>query len=472
MKSTIVPLLLLCSCFRLDAQQAMNNRGNLQIHAGATLAGFGNFTNTSTGALVNNGTLYVKGTLTNDQASMSAGSGTLHLNGNSAQAVSGSQSFKTNNLNTNNSAGITLNNNLSIAGIHTYTAGIITTSATPNYLVYEAGSSYSGDNDSRHVNGWVKKFGSTNFIFPVGNGTVERTVALNSLSSNSEFNVKYFASTPNAYQLQSPLSSVDVSEYWSIQKASGGSASVAMNWNYSKVYFPNYIIADIRVAGYNGSLWTNNGGTASGSAATTGTITSNSISSFNLFTFGSVTYVLPLSVLNFGATRINDHTAISWTTQSENRADHFEVERSDDGVIFYKITNVTARNSGLTEKYIANDYAAINRIAYYRLKAVDKDGKSVLSRIAIVTVGDDNNILTLLINPVHDQILLMAGSQVNGMYNYSIHSMNGQLVQEGKLNIQGSRQYTIPLTRVYDKGAYSLEVTNGLERFRYKLMIQ
>src|SRR5689334_25416453 len=116
MKSTIVPLLLLCSCFRLDAQQAMNNRGNLQIHAGATLAGFGNFTNTSTGALVNNGTLYVKGTLTNDQASMSAGSGTLHLNGNSAQAVSGSQSFKTNNLNTNNSAGITLNNNLSIAG--------------------------------------------------------------------------------------------------------------------------------------------------------------------------------------------------------------------------------------------------------------------------------------------------------------------------------------------------------------------
>ena len=114
----------------------------------------GDFTNTSAASLTNNGSLYVRQNLTNDQVFASIGNGTLYLNGTAAQSVNGLQTFKTYNLTTNNMAGITLNNNLSVANSHAFTAGLITTSATPNYLIYEAGSSYSGDNDSRHVNGW------------------------------------------------------------------------------------------------------------------------------------------------------------------------------------------------------------------------------------------------------------------------------------------------------------------------------
>ncbi|MBK8495520.1 MAG: hypothetical protein IPL50_11185 [Chitinophagaceae bacterium] len=66
---------------------------------------------------------------------MQAGTGTLYLNGTAAQIVSGSQVFKTYGLITNNAAGIILNNNLSAAGVHTFTAGLITTSATPNYMI-------------------------------------------------------------------------------------------------------------------------------------------------------------------------------------------------------------------------------------------------------------------------------------------------------------------------------------------------
>ena len=41
--------------------QGITNNGNLQIHTGANMAAFVNFTNASTGALVNNGTFYVRG---------------------------------------------------------------------------------------------------------------------------------------------------------------------------------------------------------------------------------------------------------------------------------------------------------------------------------------------------------------------------------------------------------------------------
>ena len=191
-RSTLYILFLLV-CSYTSAQEAFTNTGSLQVHSGGTLSGFGAFTNTSSGALVNNGALYLKANVSNSEAAMSAGTGTLYLNGGSAQAINGSAALKTYNFVSNNTAGITLNNNLSVSGAHTFTSGIIATSATPNYLVYEAGSSYSGNGNARHVNGWVKKFGSTNFIFPVGNGTVERTVAINSLSANSEFNARYLA---------------------------------------------------------------------------------------------------------------------------------------------------------------------------------------------------------------------------------------------------------------------------------------
>ncbi|MBK7124179.1 MAG: hypothetical protein IPH68_16205 [Chitinophagaceae bacterium] len=149
------------------AQVDLKNTGILYLGSSAdTIYINGNLINSSTAALSNNGILQVKQNLVNDQASMPAGTGSLYLNGTVAQTVSGSQVFKTYDLITNNAGGITLTNNLSTSGVHTFTAGLITTSATPNYMIYEAGSTYTGSSDSRHVNGWVKKTGSTDFAFP------------------------------------------------------------------------------------------------------------------------------------------------------------------------------------------------------------------------------------------------------------------------------------------------------------------
>src|SRR6476646_7789409 len=134
MKGITLSILLLLFCVYTHGQQAVTNSGILQIHTGASVSGFGNFTNTSTATFVINGNLHVKGHLINDQAAIAIGTGTLYLDGTSSQIVAGAQTFKTYHLNTNNSSGITLNNNMSISGTHTFAAGIITSSVTPNYL--------------------------------------------------------------------------------------------------------------------------------------------------------------------------------------------------------------------------------------------------------------------------------------------------------------------------------------------------
>jgi hypothetical protein len=461
---------MLLLCFYAKAQNSIQNNGNLQIHPGASIAGFGDFTNTSAGVLVNNGVLYLRATVINDQSSMATGTGTLHLNGTSAQSVGGSQPFRTFDLVSNNSTGITLNNNLHVSGAHTFTTGLIATSATPNYLIYESGSSYSGSSDAAHVNGWVKKIGSTNFIFPVGNATYLRAIELTGLSASSEFNVRHSLTTPNTLQLQLPLRNLDAAEYWTVNRVSGGSASVHMNWNNSKVAFPNWVITDIVAASWNGSLWTDAGGTATGNVNTTGDITSTSTSSFSRFTFGSKTFPVPLILIKFTATRQHASTKVSWTTTSEQNVSHFIVERSDDGVHFYSIGQLPARNSGNLENYSLNDPRIIRGTAWYRLRSVDLDTRESVSKIVSVTVMEDNHSLVLMTNPVKDKIILRAGSDLSGKFDYQLYSTGGQQARQGTLNIKNSADHEIVLNKQLPPGTYILHVTDGYRSFEYKLI--
>jgi hypothetical protein len=465
--------LLLCSNL-IQAQTNVTNTGTLYISTSSDILHIsGDFTNSSAASLTNNGNLYVKGNLANNQSSMAIGSGTLYLNGTSAQAVSGSQKFKTYNLQTDNSSGIILNNDLSVSGAHTFTAGKIITSATPNYLIYEAGSSYSRDDENKYVNGWVKKIGNTNFIFPVGDGSHERIIGLN-ISASSEFNVKYSTPTPNINlsDLQAPLVSIDPNEYWIINQVSGGSASVAMNWDNTKVAFPNWNLSDIRVASYNGSQWTDAGGSATGNTATQGNITSNSASLFSRFTFSSVTVPLPLTLANFSAKYMGSYTALGWITLDEQNVRNFIVERSDDGNHFYSILQLPARNSGNSESYSTSDNTPINHIAYYTLRMVDIDGREKLSKVVVITVLNKDNGLDLAGNPVHNKVALLASVDLNGSFNYTISNMSGQILQQGNLIIQHGGRYEFSLGEHILPGLYSLNVSNRQQSFHYIVVVK
>jgi len=454
-----------------NAQQALSNSGNLQIHTGASISGFGNFTNNSSGVLINNGSFNLKGNITNDQSAMSAGTGTLYLNGSVAQSVSGSQTLKTYDLVSDNTAGITLNNNLSVSNTHTFTNGIITSSATPNYLVYESGSAYSGSSDAKHVNGWVKKIGSTDFIFPLGNGTYLRPVAIEGLSGSSEFNARYNMPTPNVYQLQNPLLSVDVYEYWTVNKISGGSASVHLNWDNTKVTFPGYIMGDMAVSFFDGSYWTDQGGSASGNVATTGDITSNPVSSFGNFVIGSRSFPLPLNFLSFTAQRGEGYTNLKWVTAEEVNTDHFEIQRSENGVQFISLASMPTANRFTTQEYTYKDFFVFSGVAYYRIKCVDKDGKSKFSRIATVYESSWLHKPIKVLNPVDNEIIILSQADDKEATAYILYNQAGSAILKGWLKLKGGMDNTIRLFFKPAKGVYFLKLIRGNKEIIEKLVI-
>ncbi|MEO5593731.1 MAG: T9SS type A sorting domain-containing protein [Chitinophagaceae bacterium] len=465
-------MLLLLSACTMRAQVNLQNTGTLYISGLPDILYInGSFTNASGAALTNNGNLYVLQNLINGQTGMTAGTGTLYLNGAATQTVSGTQLFKTYNLITNNGTGIMLNNDLSVSGLHTFTAGVISTSAAPNYLMYEAGSSYTGDADSRHVNGWVRKTGSSAFIFPLGNGTVERTIATNNLSASAVFNARYGGATTNTGNVAAPLVTVDPYEYWIVNKISGGTANIDMNWDNTKIAMPNYPLADIRVASYIAGNWTQVGGTATGSTATTGAISSATLSSFGSFAFGSITVSLPVTLVQFSAYRNNGNAVVSWTTSDEINVSHYEVQRSDDGILFYIIGNVTARNVAALQQYEFTDTKALKEITYYRLRSVDTDGKAKLSKVVLVNYNNLTDKYLTIVNPAHSSIHVTA-KNISGVFEYRINTLAGQTVQQGPVKIAAAGFVDINLPASIKNGLYILQIQKPGFSFSQKVLIQ
>jgi len=460
---------------QLYAQVDLQNTGILYSSNSADILYVnGNFTNTSAAALTNSGGLYVKGDLTNSQSSMAVGTGTLYLNGSSAQSLNGTQPFRTYHLNTNNNSGITLNNNLSVTGIHTFTNGLITTSATPNYLIYEAGSSHTGGNDSRHVNGWLKKLGNTDFTFPLGDVTYQRTIAISNLSATSEFNCRYYITTQNVYNLLSPVVQVKANEYWQLDKVSGGTAQVTLNWDHSKVPMDNILLIDILAAPYSGGNWINGGGagTATGVVTATGSVTSNARSSFAQITLGYETFPVPLKLISFTAERKQGTSTLHWITENEQNVSHFDMQRSYDAVNYSTIGNVAARNRSQQENYFFDDRSPLKGFAWFRIRSIDIDGKFSYTRIAVVSENDLQSNSFVVLNPVRDAVTVFNKTGRDGLFDYSLYNSGGQLIMKGNVGMTSNGGAALTLPSQIAAGIYILELRNDKTQFRQKVLVE
>ncbi len=112
-------------------------------------------------------------------------------------------------------------------------------------------------------------------------------------------------------------------------------------------------------------------------------------------------WVLPIKLLSFNATKMNEASAmIEWTTGMEKDNDYFEVERSIDGNTWSSIGQVKS----LGESTQQQSYSLIDNnpsigVNYYRLKQVDIVGAMNYSEIKAVTFNQINTSNDIKIYP-------------------------------------------------------------------------
>ncbi len=160
----------------------------------------------------------------------------------------------------------------------------------------------------------------------------------------------------------------------------------------------------------------------------------------------------------------------SWSTATETNVDYFEVERSINNENSFKAINKVsaAGNGNKANSYAVSDVLTGSSVAYYRIKATDKDGKITYSEVSKVNIKPTKNyVKTLYPNPV------VAGSMVNVQY---VAVENGKVTVElynalgRKLNtlttdaVTGENDIKFNLGKFVTPGIYYVSISNGTER--------
>src|SRR5262249_18457668 len=141
--------------------------------------------------------------------------------------------------------------------------------------------------------------------------------------------------------------------------------------------------------------------TATGNPYTTGQITTTTVSNFGFFTFGGISFTVPLQFLNITAQRVQGSTLVEWKVAQDADIDHYEIERSNSINAFAKIGTSASQHSNSVTVYDYTDVLPLQGVAYYRVRSIDRNGIGKYSSIVAVSDASRDNVFKVVANPVH-----------------------------------------------------------------------
>jgi hypothetical protein len=228
------------------------------------------------------------------------------------------------------------------------------------------------------------------------------------------------------------------------------------------------------------SAYMGNGGTTSGDP-TPGSITTvqrtpNAWGCATERDWRCIFYILSCDIISFNAVLQNQQVKLDWTVFCKQEADHFMVQRSNDGVSFTDVALITGRPViNEAESYTTNDdITRVNSdILYYRLMTILKNGKrsasniiSIRNRIGLITE------IQVLPNPARDKFQLSVSMSTSSVASIQLIDGNGKILLTHKEQLQpGTNTFAYNWTHSLPSGLYYLRVSIGDELLTQKLYV-
>jgi len=394
----------------------------------------GNFEVNTTSIYTNDGTVEIKGNITNNKVSMPEGTGLTTLSGSSAQTIAGAETFTVHNITINNSTAgsndITLSKDLIIGSSATFTNGIIVTGS--NNVIFKNAATTVGSSDISHVTGKVKKIGNQAFTFPIGDASKYRPASIAAPSVNTDaFTAIFSHSAPTAGIIGAGLNHISFVEKWNITQNTG-SSNPLVTLSYETPYSGGITsLADLRVANLVSGTWTNLGGSGVGTLSA-GTVTASSIAgTWDEFTLASSSTgnPLPITLVSFDAfyNHLNKGVDVLWVTASEKDCEYFSVEHSINAFDWEEIHHLMAGvNTNSITKYKCNHPNPSLGINYYRLKEHDINGHCFYSGIKSVKINTNESGFLVFPNPFKDNTSINFWQDFEQELQLDISNIEGQ----------------------------------------------
>lgn len=169
---------------------------------------------------------------------------------------------------------------------------------------------------------------------------------------------------------------------------------------------------------------------------------------------------LPVKFLSFNVSKASNGVSVQWATAEEVNADVFQIERSEDSRTWRSIGTVKAAgNSTNVQNYSFIDKNILNKVAYYRIKEIDIDGKPTYTDVKNVTNSVSSSATNVTIIPTGNNVVVNFTKQVAGTVVVRLISFGGQVLAQ-QAYTQAPLQIVFSRTYV-NKGNYIVSVSNS-----------
>jgi SdrD B-like domain/Secretion system C-terminal sorting domain len=186
---------------------------------------------------------------------------------------------------------------------------------------------------------------------------------------------------------------------------------------------------------------------------------------------------LPLHTLKLNIAKTSNKTiALTWVAENEVNTKEFVIERSTDGASYRAMgTKPATGNRNIATTYTGDDNIEtllLAKAVYYRIKAVDIDGKAGYSNVIIFRPGK-TKVLQVWPNPFKGQINVQIDVQSPNPLYVKVTNISGQVVSSARINTtRGTNFLSVKDLDKLPRGIYQVEVTLDNERVLSQKMIK
>lgn len=171
--------------------------------------------------------------------------------------------------------------------------------------------------------------------------------------------------------------------------------------------------------------------------------------------------VLPVILSSFQGKLVEANSvSLTWATTHEYNSSSFEIERSENGISWFKIGSVKSSGGERTvTNYSYSDRQPRPGKNLYRLKQIDQDGKHTYSEVVTIDVNaQKSSSYAVFPNPAKDKVTIFAkGGFAQGMQAQLYHK-NGMLLETKY--IQSTNAQTIDISDL-SNGLYFMRIVDA-----------
>ena len=268
-----------------------------------------------------------------------------------------------------------------------------------------------------------------------------------------------------------------IDRWWDITPSHSVTANVTFTYRGSEntlndpLYSPGALIG---AQYWSGTEWLPDNATIGSVASVTigtGAVTASNLSTFCPWILSLSLAPLPIELIDFNATCLNNNVVLEWCTATEKDNSYFTIEQSPDGVNFTTIGK-TFGNGTTEEKHCYNYVTtSVSDLTYYQLNTVDSYGTKNTSKIISISSCNDSKENILIANDGSKEIGVIVNSSSNQKLELYIHNALGQLVEVRNIEATlGYNNIRVDL-QTLSNGLYYVSVYTANEKMISKKII-